>query len=360
MDEFEAVKAILLEKLNCTDRHLIAITSESRGKWKDALEAYESMFQSDPNEFRYGKELLYESYFNCFTHLSEWKELSENIGRAAPSEGESLWGALWDQDWNQKKLLPWYIKAELRKILCDKTAAEQLVSRINECFRDTEKFEYLKANFSEELAMLRLLNGDLNEAKQHSQTCISLFLENWCSLNPLFNKLRFNRILSVRNAVDIDVFVKECGSLVASNFEATVDYLLKFWEQAMKETVPNLALFETRMLYHKEFVTVFDEKLKSVVAFEEELQNSIVLLDDVKFNMNFSVICAALKHANFYVARKYYLQQKSADIGSKDKLQLNLAISRIGLLKAQSSEGQAKLKCLLESLQPLGKCQNYH
>lgn len=349
MDEFDTVKGILVEKLICPEDHLQAIQAETDGNWRDALEAYKNLIITD-TESQYRKELYYESYFKCFAKLSDWQHLSENI---ETSTENNPWEQFWDQDWYQKKIMPWYLKSEVKNILINPTRANNLMRNLNQCLKHNEKREYLKTNFSEELAMLWLLNGDDGEAKMFLRSNVLQFLEKWAGLNTLLSKSRFVKLLNMRNVMDMDFFVSEIANLSSVNFEDSLASLKKFFLATVADSVIDLEVFESRILYQQKFVGKTAEKLKEIINYDVELQEITSDLNAIKSRLNNRLIEAGLEQNNFYVARKYFKQQQK--LATIFDFRLSLLTSKIAFLKAKSYDGMRKTDLLLEAWGYIGK-----
>lgn len=280
---------------------------------REALDAYKALLNSELSEVSLNrKDLYYESGFRCLSFLSNWEDVSATVTKnISPGDSKNCWSLLWDQDWNQRRMLPWYIKSEVRKALLDKSQINNFLSNIDDCLMDNEKFEYLKTYFSEELAILRILSGDVSEAKQHLEDNVGIFLEDWSHLNPLFDKMRFNKILSIRNSIDMSIFINEYCKLLPANYESIVDQLLKYWRQAADISTTPLVIFETQVLYRREFLSALNVKLGSLI--DDDVENTISDICSTNFSLNFSLINTALKYKNFYMARKYFLLQNNPD-----------------------------------------------
>lgn len=344
MDEFDVVKGILVEKLTCPEDHLDAIKAETDGDWKEALEAYRNLITNDI-ESQYRKELYYDSYFKCFASLSDWGSLSKNIEESTEN---NPWGKFWDQDWYQKKVMPWYLKSELKHILIDPARTQKLMQNLNECLKDSEKREYLKTNFSEELAMLWLLNGDDEEAKMFLRCNVLQFLEKWTSFSTLLNKTRFVKLLNVRNVMGIDIFIKQLAEISSVvDFEERIESLKKFLLSSVGDEVMDLDIFESKILYERKFADITAEKLRQVINFDVELEEIITNLNGIKCRLNTALIEAGLKQNNFYVARKYFIEHQK--LAAESNFDSSLMTSQIAFLKAKSYTGTQKSNLLLES-----------
>lgn len=316
------------------------------------------MLQNIPDDGSCRNDLYYESCFRCFAYLSDWEGLTETIKAGiCLDDQDSPWIHLWDQSWNQKRLLPWYFRAQVKNVLSKNEELNELMSNLNEALRDSNKYEYLKCNFSEELAVLYLINKNVEETKQYIRNSMSLFLETWSTLNPLFRIERLKKLLNIKNTCDIDIFIKKLSSLTPYNYEAVVEKLCKYWLRVSAET-PSLVLLETQTLYRKEFLHSLQTKLEQTIADlveEHEYKEIVKELSKTKFLINFHLLSEALKQNNFYVAKKYYIQQTSAECGADDKLELSLALSKIGFLKRSVYEGEQKLSCLIQSWRSVGR-----
>lgn len=343
MDEFDAVRGILVEKLACPDDHLQAIQAETDGNWKEALEAYQNLILND-TQSQYRKELYYESYFKCFASLSDWESLSKNIESSLENE---QWTKFWDQDWYQKKVLPWYLKSELKNVLLHPARGNNLMRNLNDCFKDVEKREYLESNFSEEIALLWLLNGDEDKAKVFLNENIQQFFEKWASMSTLFSKSRFYKLLNVRNIMDMEIFIKEFANLSLVSFEENISDLKKLFLASVKDSIMDLQILESRVLYQQKFVDLTIEKVKQFINFDIELEEISNDLNKIKYCLNKCLMEASLKQNNFYVARKYFKQQNK--LGSTSDFKFDLLKSKLAFLKATYCEGPHKTELLLEA-----------
>lgn len=357
MDEIGVTKGIFVEKLNCPEEHIFAINAEAEDNWKDAQNAYEQLLTNYTNLTTCRRDLYYESCFRCFANLSQWDKLSETIERNVTATDNKTLIALFDQDWNQRKLLPWYVKAELRNALCDKKKMNNFLSNINDCIKQPENYQYMKNNFAEELALLRILNGDIDEGKQHIQDSVSAFLESWSVMSPLFSKLRFNKLLNFCNTFNIYIFLQEYVKLYELNYTQVVKKLCKQWLRP-QQSCP-LILMESLTLYRKEFIDTLDQKLKLTVMDEDDYEDLHAKLNKTKFKLNLNLLNSALQQNNFYVARKYCQQQINSECDGNEKLELKVALSKVVYLRSYLLQEEQKLSCLLKSWDTLGMYFNF-
>lgn len=331
--------------MNSSEILLEAIKCESNGRWKEAREYYSELLEHDMS--LYNKDFYLDSYFKCFKYLSEWDQLTETVKRKAE-------GNFWDQEWKQKKLLPCYIEAGLKSLLSDgksKGASDD----VNIWLEDAEKLEYLKANFSEELAALFLMSEEFEVCKQYLQLNLASFLDIWPNLNGLFTKLRYNYLLKTRNVAELLSYVENQESLSVINCEDLVQKSLKHWLENSSEILNDISFNEKQTLYYLQFITALKRKLQD---FQDE-NDLISAANKTSFQIETNLIRAALHYKNFHVAKKYYShlhsRHKHQKYGNSEEKHLDLLVSKIGYLKSAFLEGESRIKCLLNSWQQLSE-----
>ncbi|KAK5649276.1 hypothetical protein RI129_000305 [Pyrocoelia pectoralis] len=356
MNEWDVVSSIFLEKMNCSETVLNAIEAESIGHWRAAQEFYAKVIHEDTSEHR--RDFYYESYFKTFAALGEWDKLSDVIAHnVCKNESDDTWKCLWDNDWNQQKLLPWFITSELRNTLSGLN--QNIFSSINDCLKDPEKSMYLKSNFGEELAMLCLLQNDVDTAKYYLNDTITNWLENWSHINHLFVNLRANTIFNLKGAIDIYLFTHFIGNMNINNFHSLNDELLKSWDSVVSDPLDSLLLSETVTVYRNQFISVLEQKLMTF-ADEDEIKQDLYHLKKCKCNIHVNLIEHALTQENYYVARKYIkLIPKLNLFKFVEKSQWSLALSKILFHLSKTIENEnEKLSYLLRSWTELGTSDN--
>ncbi|KAB0800482.1 hypothetical protein PPYR_06222 [Photinus pyralis] len=351
MNEWDVVSSIFLEKMNCNETVLHAIEAESIGHWRAAQEAYATVIKEDTSEYR--RDFYYESYFKAFAALGEWDRLSEAItDNVCGTESDNTWTYLWDNGWNQQKLLPWFITSELRNTL---SGNGQIFSSVNTYLKDPEKSLYLKSNFGEELAMLCLLQNDVDTAKYYLNDTITSWLENWSTINPLFVNLRANTISGLKGPIDIYLFTQAITSINMRNFQFIIDDLLKSWDNLARDPLDSLLLSETLTVYRNQFVSVIEEKLLAL-ADEDDIRGDLMKLKKFKCNIHVNLIEHALMQDNYYIARKYVKLIQTANLRKLvEETQWSLAVSKVLLYRSKTIENKAeRFTVLLTSWTKLG------
>lgn len=334
MDEWDIVRAIFLEKINCSNAVISAIEAESTEHWRSAQEYYANVIEEESTLER--KDFYYESYFKCLTALAEWNALSNFVeGSAKASNQNNVWNYLWDNDWNQRKLLPWYITAELHNTL--KNNKQDLFKSMNEFMIDSEKSDHLKSNYGEELAMLWLLQNDVDTSIFYLNHSMTTYLESWSRLNPLFIKLRANTILNCRNTVDMYLFINSIKNLNALNEEMVFNDLVKLWLDSSNDKMASLLMNETKTVYRNKFFSVLENNLQMYLT-KEEMQSKNLHIKNCKFKLYMNLIENALDKGNYYVARTYIKQSARPSSDGIANIQWALALSKTLFLKAKASD----------------------
>ncbi|KAK4881292.1 hypothetical protein RN001_004611 [Aquatica leii] len=355
MNEWDVVTAIFMEKMNGSDTVVKAIEAESTGHWRAARGFYAQVIGEDTSVDR--RDFYYESYFKSFAALGEWDELTEAISHnVCTNENDNTWNLLWDDNWNQHKLLPWYITAGLRNRLLG--GNRDIFTEINECLQDPHKSEYLKNNFGEELAMLCLLQDDCDTANYYLNNTVTKWLENWSHLNPLFLKLRANTLFNLKGVIDLYLFINFIDKLKVEDCKTNVEFLLKSWTESSVDSMESLLQSETSTVYRNQFITVMQQKLLTLLPDEEDyIKND---LNAHKFKLHINLTERALEQENYYVARKYVkIAAKFKHLGDLENMQLPLSFSKIIYFMSQTIEDdESKIKSLLNSWERLGTLTN--
>ncbi|XP_023014378.2 DNA-dependent protein kinase catalytic subunit [Leptinotarsa decemlineata] len=326
LGEWDTVRAIFLEKMNCHEAVHKAIKFESESNHRNAQDLYKRLIDIDLSPHR--KDFYYESYFKCFAEMGQWDELPEFIGSVV--EGGNTWDALWDNGWNQQKLLPWYVKANVKKDLNTGSWDGEFLKDINRCLSDSEKSEYLRANFSEELFIMWLSKGDIPAAKLYLKTCVSQFLETWQLTNTMFQSLRFQKLLNLRNVIEGADFIATLKQLMEDP-EGLLTNLADRWRKSSEDVFPTVLLNETRLLYRKQFVKLLNDKISGMKGLDLKEHMKKLRIAEVMMDIDF--IKFAANSNNYYFARKYFMPYQG-----KQNLKLNIAYGNIALAKTKLAD----------------------
>lgn len=309
--------------MDCRESIQAAVKYESESLWKNARDCYFDLLVTDLSPER--KDFYYDSYFKCFANLGEWEKIPNTISSLV--EGNSTWESLWDGEWNQRKLLPWYISAQVKNGLFEQNLSEEFFKNINSCLSDDSKGEYLKINNSEELCMMALFQKDIPLATVYLKSYIKYFLEDWQLINPMFQSLRYQKLLKLHSLIETDELLSIYKNLF-EDFEVSIPKISSKWQNLSKELLPSVMMNETRHLYRSQFVNILLERLSTFSEMDYRQYEKI--LKTVKNEMDINLITIAAESNNFYVARKYYRPYVN-----NYNIKLKMAFGKIALAKSK-------------------------
>lgn len=337
LHQWDDVKSIFLEKLGSPDLVKKAVFAEANTQWRDAQDLYKTLITTDCSAER--KDFYYESYFKCFAYLGEWKELSNSIAVVAGDEN-NLWKNLWSQEWNKTKLLPWYINSQVKNTLSTKTYSNQFFWDLNDILNG-EHCDYLQHHFSEHLAVLWIFQNELDEANLYASLYFKHFIDTWQQMNSLYSNRRYDKLLKLRNVVDMHKFID-----VLTNFNDTqVENLVSFWERTENEHLLPITLCEERVLYRGLFIDVLSNKI------DDEFETVAFQLNQIRSKLYDNLLNVAIKDNNFYMARKCI-----KDSPNQDKLKTQVYLSKTVFIKASLLQNSGeKLDILMVGCKPLCK-----
>ncbi|CAH1171231.1 unnamed protein product [Phaedon cochleariae] len=339
LEEWDMVRTIFVEKMNCKEDVQRAIKFESESKFRDAQYLYKRLIETDLSQER--KDFYYDSYFRCFASLGEWEELPKVINSVV--EGENPWHQLWDNGWQQQKLLPWYIKSQVRNTLFTQEWNPDFLKDINDCLSDPDKNEYLRGHFSEEICAMWLCQKDVVTANVYLKSCMRSFLDEWQLLNPMFQSLRFHKLLQLQNVIETEDFLNIYDNLL-DDPEVSLRKYAQRLQKSSTDVLPTVMLNETRLLYRTQFINLLLEKISGIegVDFRDVAKE----LQLTKIRMDIDLINSAVGFGNYYMARKYFKKYLG-----KVNAKLQVAYGNIACLKARISESaQVEVKWSLEGI----------
>ncbi|XP_066140487.1 DNA-dependent protein kinase catalytic subunit-like [Euwallacea fornicatus] len=338
LNEWNLVRTIFMEKSNCKEDVHEAVILESQKRWRDAQEKYQSLIQTDVSPER--QDFYYESYFKCLAHLGEWEKLPKAVENLVPEEGEKTWDSLWDNNWFQQKILPWYISAQVKNLLFSKTRNNQFFEDINKSLSREDQAQYLKNNFSEEFCILWLTRERSNQAMQYLKAGLENFLSEWQLLNPMFGSLRYDKVLNLRTLIEIERFLLTEKCLTEVTGKSKLSSLQDYWRSTQSESLTSLILNESKLLYRKQFLKILIGRLESNADLVKELKKTEIMLD-------ISFMKLAVDDGNYYMVKKYYKSYATMKHASLTMIYGSLGCLYTKLIK---NKPELQLKTLLNSL----------
>ncbi|KAF7267164.1 hypothetical protein GWI33_019585 [Rhynchophorus ferrugineus] len=299
MQEWDMVKTIFVEKTNCNDLIQKALLFESEKKWRSARDSYMELLKTDLVPER--QDFYFESCFKCLANLGEWETLPDAVKSTMPGDNDSVWDVLWTSNWYQQKILPWYIEAHIKTALFSENMSEEFLENINKSLEDSYQGDYLRNTFCEELCILWIINNEISYAQDISKSSLDNFLRDWQLINPLFENLRFNKILNLRQIVDIGRFLDTETKSFNNMDENNIMDLLNYWKRTQREYLPTVTMSESKLLYRKTFINFLLNKT-NYFTNGDELRKT---LESTKLFLDVSFMNAAIDEGNFWLAKKY-------------------------------------------------------
>ncbi|KAL3276778.1 hypothetical protein HHI36_012145 [Cryptolaemus montrouzieri] len=344
MNDWDVVCSIFQEKISRDDAIKKAINSESRKLWMEAQDRYRYLIENDLTVDK--RDFYYEAYFKSFANLGQWKELAKAI-ETLETEDQNYWDVLWDDSWKQKKILPWYINAELNDMLFEGQPSKSFFENINKSLCENSKAEYLRCNFPEHLSMMWILNNDVDTSEVYVGSYLDSFLGQWQILDPMFYKLRYDKILKLRSYSNIYEIIDLYRQIGSEELDKVFGSLRFLWSNSQNETCQSLVANESRVLYHKQFANLIHSKISSLD--DPEKTYWIAELENIKFKFDLGIIEAALTENNFYMARKYLKAHKN-------RKGIGLYMAKMMFIKAQSARNSNEsLHAILKSLEIINR-----
>ncbi|XP_044756993.1 DNA-dependent protein kinase catalytic subunit-like isoform X2 [Coccinella septempunctata] len=298
LNEWDVVCSIFQNKVPCDDIVKKAISTDHKKLWAQAKDLYREVLEKDMNENN--RDFYYEAYFRCFANMGQWKKISDTIKL---TEGPSCWDNMWEEDWKRKKLLPWYITAEVNDMLFKEELSVDFLGTINKALCENSRAGYLKSAFPEHIAMMWMLNEDLDAAEMYLRSSIDSFLSQWQVLDPMFRSVRFKKILKLRRCTTIYEFIDIYRMFGSIEIEKIFGFLEILWSNTHYAPSYPTMLQEIDILYYKQFLSLIHSKISSLEDMESN--SYIERINDWKLKLDLGLVDAALGENNFYLARKY-------------------------------------------------------
>ncbi|CAH1962380.1 unnamed protein product [Acanthoscelides obtectus] len=347
LEEWDTVQSIFIEKVDC-GKVKMAIQLESESKFREAQDIYHQIIAESSEDWN---DFYWESYLRCFAALGEWEKLPEAINLAL--EDENTWRGLWDDKRCQRKLLPWYVDAHLKKGLFSGNFDGEFLSNINEGLTDPEKNDHLKIRYCEELCIMWLMKRDIPTAKIYLENYYQHFLEEWQHMNPIFQLPRYMKLLNLRNIVESGEFM----NLYNDVSDAVEETLEKFITRLQRSTerLPTMVLNENRFLYESLYLQILNEKIQTLQELDKSKWSRSI--QELKMNMRFDLILSAISFNMYFVARKYF-----TDYGNKlpNVSKTSILFGDILYLKGNLTTGDKKISSFLEAKGSYERCLQTH
>lgn len=330
LENWDMVHSIFLNYLDCTGTNISAINAENNGFWSKAQQSYNLLLSEATNPDL--KDFYYQSYFHCCSELGNWDSMLHNIREVVGTE--NCLNNLFNDKWNRDKLLPHYIKGNIRCSLKDGNLMKSFFQELEFCLKDIKtNGSYLISNYSDNLAFIGVLKNDPNFIKTYLDTYQQNFLEEWANLNPLYSTLRLKTIMQMRTAIDVQHFLEWYDQITTDNSQVKFNSLGKMWMESSLESMGSIVQAETRNIYWNQFIKMFKNKFGNLDG-----------IDDLLFNLDINLINNCLKQSHLSIAKNHIKNHGSAvkNPSNKNYHLTNLMFSKCILLRAKTAEDEFK------------------
>ncbi|KAK9874531.1 hypothetical protein WA026_005374 [Henosepilachna vigintioctopunctata] len=306
MNEWDLVCSIFQDKVSCVEQLNQAIAHESKKCWADSQTYYQYLVKNHLTVDK--RDFYYEAYFRSFANLGQWEELATSI-KSMETPNQDYWDALWDEDWKQKKLLPWLMRAEVADMLYKQKPSQEFFENVNRSLYDTHKAEILNTVFPDQLGLMWVINGDFDTAEAYLESYANSFLGQWQILDPMFRSMRLDRIMNLQEYSTICEFIDAYRKIGCADLKPMIEWL-RVLQFIMTKGVPHsLVRHEKRVLFYKQLASLTRSKILSLE--DPEALQYIPDVNETMLDMDLGLVGAALGEDNYYMARKYLMSHKN-------------------------------------------------
>lgn len=353
MNEYEVVAGIFTEQLNLIPeiRSQLnnAIDYEASERFVDANVIYQRLIQGNVARNANEKEFYYQSYFNCLSNLSDWREITREIRLQFHTYNE-----VWDKNipFYKETLLPHLIKSELRMVLDahidiangsiphDRKRAEDDEFRIilEDWISDDAKGNYLREMFPEEIIMLYVQDQEYAQGGVEAEKALRSYADEWSSLEMLDEKLKC--LKSARNIGELSNFIRTMTSE-----KPRYEKLYQGWKLSQPKPSDSLVHWSDLLAYRQNFLLLIDGQLRiDAVNYLADIKKSLI---DVAFTQN------SCDSAKFLI--NGLADEIRANPSDEKKYKYLVSVGKYSLMASEqkSKTPEAKIKRLCSGLRSL-------
>nr|CAD7440345.1 unnamed protein product [Timema bartmani] len=144
LDEWDVVRGIFRDKVQCGDSVQEALLAEATGIWREARDLYQETLQETECLVH---DYCYQALYKCLAHLSDWDKLNTNV-RSQAADGDL--DQLWKDTWCKEQVLPWLFSSEMQLKLSqvdptgETVASWPFLATIQKWLDDEDKAHHLK------------------------------------------------------------------------------------------------------------------------------------------------------------------------------------------------------------------------
>ncbi|XP_059610251.1 DNA-dependent protein kinase catalytic subunit-like [Phlebotomus argentipes] len=332
ISENDMVSSIFSDKLLTNPDLSRAIDCQSRGDLIAAQKIFIGLVASGGQKIEY--DFCYESLYNCYEKMGKWSELAK-IGK----DQVDSWEELWTNEWDHENLLPCLIKANMRLMLQGKTESKEFIDILEGWLRVPEKANTLRTNYSEEIIMFQIANGDFRSARVQSEQNLSYFLSEWGHLSILSDKLRSEKIFNLRRVAEIH----RCIEIILNDEKSErIEKLLKTWKSASPSLNDSLKMWDFLIAYRSYFGGVLKGNAADIDQCITEMKFKFfeAAIQQKNVQLSFSVLQSLLNSQS---------QNTAMNIEVENTVKLELAKCKLRNLKIENQHATETFKEYLKS-----------
>lgn len=352
LSEYDVASSICADKIKSNRLLSTAIEYESNGEFKNALKSYKELIDTSTDNAithlysthvnEYCNNFAFNSAFKCYEVMGRWEDLHGSVIDQLRETADKInVEQLWDDEWNKNHLLPYYFRAELRATLFDakKRTTEQFKANVEQWLRNSDRADFIKRHFGEQLMILYLANLDYNRAKVFSDQYFESFLDEWSAMNVLSEKVRINKLMDARRVAEIHKYADLLNGKING---AAITKLCDRWISTQIMQADSTEMWEPIIAYR---IFITEQVLQK---YDANIDPNVSQLIESMFDMQFKLNDLALKQQNFELSKSVlgFLNSFIPSYGKgaqKSVLQYELAkicSDQINLKQKQGEENQ--------------------
>ncbi|CAL1269299.1 unnamed protein product [Larinioides sclopetarius] len=367
IESYDVVNGIFSLTMGEKEENKKALNFEISGQYFKAVLLYNKLYDNTSDEHDQGeKDFWDKSILYCMNKLSKWSDLETTvISRFTNPESPDL-QVIWEDQYMKENYLPYLIRSKMKQLLIGKPD-QSILTFFDLAREDEEKKIHLEAHYSEELALLYILQDRFDIARQYSSACLNRFLKEWQNLSPLAVEVQHACLQKLLKYVELAEFLDLMKRNKYVNAPSIIS-CLKTWQTRFPNTVDPVDIWDdvigNRHLYMKKLQKMIEES-DAKIDQDDSCQIGSEHLDDcdykkhildtsVLMKLKFAEDCADQK--NFPVAvstlKSIYVVSKALDSSLWSKfIEAYCSINNRRVL----FESERKLSIVLESWKQLGE-----
>eukprot|EP00794_Sanderia_malayensis_P010266 gene10266-11321_t len=292
---YDFVHCIFSEQVTKQEKTRLALEAEGRNDYHQALKLYnqlsiEDWSVSEPSGEE--QEFWDTARLECYNNLGQWSNLQnltlQNIDEDSPADISKIW----NDAFLQEQFLPFYIRSNVKLLCQGKTdAGEAMFSLFLEhSLREDEYREFLESRYSDDLALIRIMQDNGGAATHYINIGLQNFIEEWSNLSLLMTSSRLRALSKLQRLYEMkefsDVFFNQ-DSFSCENIEE----MLGKWSKRLPDKTQHTVLIwddviTNRCMYMRKMKQKFkdlnsDDYQTVLKRLDMEESRNLLLLADV-------------------------------------------------------------------------------